>query len=234
MKSLNYTILLALIFLTSCGGGSDGGSTTEPDPIPNPTAATLIFPENNKECTEGSVLNELQSSVNFQWSASENTDSYSLTVTNLNTNSSSTTTSSTTEKTITLQRGTPYEWFVTSKANGTAETAISSKFRFYNQGVGVENYAPFPAVAVSPKRGITLSTRTNVDLQWIGEDIDNDIASYEILFGTEIIPTNSLGSTTTNTMNTSVISGNVYYWVVITNDQEGNKSRSEVFEFKVD
>jgi hypothetical protein len=230
MKSLYYTILLALIFLTSCGGESN----PEPDPIQNPSASTLIFPENNKECTEGSVLSELQSSVNFQWSASENTDSYSITVTNLNTNSSSTTTSSTTEKTITLQRGTPYEWFVTSKANGTAETAISSKFRFYNQGVGVENYAPFPAIAVTPARGITIAATANVTLQWIGEDVDNDIENYEVLFGTETNPVNSLGILTTNTVSVVTSSGTIYYWLVITNDQEGNKSRSEVFEFKVD
>ena len=234
MRILNTIIGLGLFFLISCGGGSDGGGTPEPEPIPNPSASTLIFPENNKECTEGIVVSETQSTINFQWTASENTDSYVITVTNLNTNSSSNTAVSSTEKNITLQRGTPYEWFITSKANGTSETANSSKFRFYNQGLGVENYAPFPAVAVSPTRGSTLAATTNVDLQWVGEDVDNDIINYEVLFGMETTPINSLGILTTNTVNIAVSSGTIYYWLVITNDNEGNKSRSEVFQFKVD
>lgn len=234
MRILNTTIGLGLFFLISCGGGSDGGGTPEPEPIPNPSASTLIFPENNKECTEGIVVSETQSTINFQWTASENTDSYVISVTNLNTNTSSNTTANSTEKTITLQRGTPYEWFITSKANGTTETASSAKFRFYNQGAGIENYAPFPAVAVSPARGITIAATANVTLQWIGEDVDNDIENYEVLFGMETNPINSLGILTTNTVNVAVSSGTVYYWLVITIDKEGNKSRSEVFEFRVD
>ena len=133
-----------------------------------------------------------------------------------------------------MQRGTPYEWFVISKASGTNETATSAKFRFYNQGAGVENYAPFPAEALNPKRGSTIETGTTVTLQWSGADVDNDIESYEVFFGTETEPTTSLGTLTTNTVNATISSNLVYYWQVVTTDQKQNKSRSEVFQFKVE
>ena len=234
MKFLRIIILTNLFVVASCSGGSDGGNNpAEPDPVPNPSATTLIFPENNKECTEGFVLNGTQSAVTFQWNASQNTDSYNITVTNLNTNSSATSFSEVPEKTLTLLRGTPYEWFVISKSNGTSETAKSATFRFYNQGAGIENYAPFPANAISPKRGVTIANTTNVDLQWSGEDIDNDIENYEVLFGTDSNTLNSLGIITTNTVNVPVSSGTIYYWLVITKDNEGNTSKSEVFQFRV-
>ncbi|WP_047416448.1 hypothetical protein [Cellulophaga sp. Hel_I_12] len=233
MKTLYNTLLLLIfILITSCGG-SGGDDPNEATPVPNPSVATLLFPEDKKECTEGIVVNETQSTVNFQWTASENTDSYEVKLTNLNTNTSSTSTSNTNEKTISLQRGTPYEWFVISKASGTNETATSAKFRFYNQGAGVENYAPFPAEAINPKRGSTIETGTTVTLQWSGADVDNDIESYEVFFGTETEPTTSLGTLTTNTVNATISSNLVYYWQVVTTDQKQNKSRSEVFQFKV-
>ena len=49
--------------------------TAIPDP---PTASTLSFPEDDKVCQEGTSVSDTESSVNFQWSASENTTSYDL------------------------------------------------------------------------------------------------------------------------------------------------------------
>lgn len=233
MKFLRIIILINLVVLASCSGGSDNGNNPE-DPILNPSAATLIFPENNKECTDGVVLNNTQSTINFQWNASENTDSYDIIITNLITNTSFTSTSNVNEKTLTLRRGTPFEWFIISKSSNSSNSATSAKYRFYNQGLGVENYAPFPAEASSPKRGSTIETGTTVTLQWSGADVDNDIESYEVFFGTETEPTTSLGTLTTNTVNATISSNLVYYWQVVTTDQKQNKSRSEVFQFKVE
>lgn len=233
MKSFyNTIIILSVLGFSSCGGSGEVGPS-EPEPIPNPLAATLLFPEDRKECTEGVVQSDTQSNVTFRWTASENTDSYEIKLTNLNTNIASTNTSTTNEKEISLQRGTPYEWLVISKANSTNETATSAIFRFYNQGVGIENYAPFPAEAVSPKRGSTIESATTVNLQWTGEDIDNDIENYEILFDTISTPVSSLGISTSNTTNAVIANGTVYYWQVITTDRAKNKSKSEVFQFRV-
>ena len=196
-------------------------------------AASLIFPDNNTECNEGTVINENQSSVTFRWSNAQNTDSYDLTLRNLNTNATSVTSANTNQADITIQRGTPYEWFVTSKSNSTSTTANSATWRFYNQGPGIENYAPFPATAVNPARGAALSNGGTVTLEWAGSDVDNDITDYEVLFGTDPEPVNSLGTTTDTTLDADTTSGQVYYWQVITNDSAGNSSESEIFEFQV-
>lgn len=224
--------LLLIVGLSACGGSGDDGSS-EPPVIEAPAVALLIFPEDNKECTEGIIINEAQSNVTFQWTATENTDSYEIKLTNINTDITTTSTSTTNEKEITLQRGTPYEWFVISKATATNETGTSAGFRFYNQGPGIENYAPFPAEAINPKRGTNLTSNSTVNLQWAGEDIDNDITSYEVLFGTETAPINSLGIVDTNTLVVAITSNTIYYWQIITLDRANNSSRSEIFDFRV-
>ncbi len=232
---IKYLIgLLVFGSIVSCSK-SDPSPTPipDPDPIPDPVAATLVFPDNNTECNEGTVLNDTQSSVTFQWNASANTDSYVVTLRNLDTNTSATTNATTNAADITLLRGVPYEWYVTSKANGTTVTAASDKWKFYNQGPGVENYAPFPAEVVSPLRGSSVASSGTIALEWTGSDVDNDIAGYEILFGTDVIPTTSLGTTSDTTLDATIVSGEIYYWRVITTDDQGNTSQSEIFDFRV-
>jgi len=41
------------------------------------------------------------------------------------------------------------------------------------------------------------------------------------------------GNTTINSIDVDVVSGNIYYWKVITIDVVGNNSESEVFQFRV-
>lgn len=234
MKYLNRAIVLSLFLLgASCGGGGGGDDEPTPIPVPDPKAATLTFPANNEACNEGTNVNDTQSSVTFQWSASQDTDSYEVNLKNLSNNSTTKTNANTNQATITILRGTPYEWFVVSKATGTNKTATSSTWKFYNQGAGVENYAPFPAEAISPKRGETIESTTTVSLKWEGSDVDNDISDYEVFFGTDTNTSTSLGTTTNTTLDATVSSGSTYYWKVITKDSQDNTSDSEVFEFKV-
>jgi hypothetical protein len=224
-----YFIFIALIMVSCSSGGSDDG----PTPIPDPTAAILIFPEKDKECTQGTVINNTESDLTFEWNAASNADSYEVNLRNLNTNTSKKINSTTNSVTITVLRGTPYEWYVVSKANGTTVTASSDKWKFYNEGPGIENYAPFPADVVAPKRGAQVENTGTVSLEWTGSDVDNDIDEYEVFFGTVNPPTNSLVTTTSTTTNTSVNANTVYYWYVVTTDVAGNTSTSETFEFKV-
>ena len=234
MKLIYKLAILPVFLLLSCGKTEPVSVGPEPV-VPDPLAAVLVFPDNNTECNEGNILNETQSSVTFRWNASQNTDSYELNLRNLNNNNVSTTNASTNEATITLLRGTPYEWFIVSKANETVVTASSEKWKFYNQGPGIENYAPFPAVVISPLRGSTVtSTGGNITLEWNGSDVDNDITEFDILFGTENIPSTLLGTTSDSTIDATVVSGQIYYWRVITKDSEQNSSESEIFEFRVD
>ncbi len=228
------SVLIVLTFI-SCGGG-DGGN--DPTPIPEmvspPGRSTLIFPERNKECTEGDILNESQSEVLFEWNASQNTDSYELNLINLNLNSTLKIPTNTNEASATLTRGAPYEWFVISKAALTNVTTESERWRFYNAGEGVQNYAPFPAEAIRPQRGTSMNTTGNrITLEWSAEDVDNDIEQYEILYGTEATPVNSIGTTNLKTMDVDVTQGTNYYWRVLTTDSNSNTSSSEIFLFKI-
>ncbi len=234
MKIVYKIGLVSSLFIISCGGGDDSPSPTPSQVVPDPKATTLIFPEDNTECNEGVVVDELTSRVTFQWNASEDTDSYVLSIRNMSTNQTSTTAVSAVESDVTIARGTPYEWFIISKATGTSVTAESPKFKFYNQGPGIENYAPFPVEALNPIRGADVNNSSGtVTLEWDGTDIDDDIAEYEVFFGTDETPTESLGTTTEVTMVVAVTIGTIYYWRVITTDAHGNTSQSEVFEFKV-
>ena len=235
-------ILIAIGCSSSSGGGDDdtppptGGTDDEPV-IMDPSAATLVFPENNTECNTGIVdpENETLSTVTFEWNASANTDRYTVNFTNLNTGVTGFNNVDTNTADIVIERGTPYEWFVTSRANGTTATADSGTFRFYNEGPGVENYAPFPAVAVSPARGVNLdASTTSVNLEWEASDVDDDITGFEVFFGTDTNPTTSIGMPTeTSLADVAVASGNTYYWKVVTTDSQGNTSNSEIFTFRV-
>ncbi|WP_299158514.1 hypothetical protein [uncultured Tenacibaculum sp.] len=224
-----YIVLFSSIILTSCGGG--GGA--EDIPPAAPTKATLVFPEQNSECNEGTIISDVQSSVTFNWSDATNTTNYEIFVKNLDSDVTSTYTSSTSEKIITINRGTPYSWYVVSKNTGT-QVAQSSTWKFYNAGKPVSSHAPFPADIVSPTMGANLSnTTTSVNLKWTGSDVDNDISKYTILLNTTSPPTTDIGNTTTTALDTNVSSGNTYYWKVITEDSQGNTSSSEIFQFKV-
>jgi hypothetical protein len=240
---LHTSSLFLLLIVTACSSSSDNDDDNPPPPTGGPepevlvpAAATLVFPENNTECNTGVVdsTDDTKSSVTFMWNASQNTDRYSLTITDLNTNLNSNTNVDTNEATVTIDRGTPYSWSVTSRANGTTETATSAVFRFYNEGPGVENYAPFPAEAINPARGVNLpATTTVVTLEWSASDIDDDITGYEIFFGNEANTTTSLGSVTETSIADISVTTGTYYWKVITSDSQGNTSTSEVFQFKV-
>ena len=226
--------------LLSCGGGGDSGGDDggdgggNPDPVPAPSAASLVFPDNNSECTEGEIVSPTQSRVEFLWNASQNTDSYQVNLRNLNTGSTSVTNSTEAAARILLVRGVPYEWSVVSRANGTTETATSPTWRFYNAGPGITNYAPFPAQAIAPTRGATLPATTSVVLEWSGSDVDNDIVGYTLSFGTQNPPPVFEEGLTSTSLETAVQGGNTYYWQVATTDSADNVTNSEVFVFRVE
>ena len=230
-----YSVII-LFLLMACGGESSTDGTPPPLVVAAPSAATLVFPADNTECNEGVIsgTDETKSAVTFQWNESENTDSYEVNLRNINTNTSTKSNSTTNDATITIERGTPYEWFVVSKANGTNETASSTKAKFYNQGPGIENYAPFPAEAINPARGATIASAASVNLQWTASDIDDDIVGYTIFFGTETNPTTELGTTEESNLDAPITSGTTYYWFVISTDSQSNSSTSEIFEFAVE
>jgi hypothetical protein len=221
-------ISIILIFLLTLGCSKDNPGN------PNPIATSLIFPDNNQECNQGVDVSTTQSTVTFRWSATSNTDSYNVVLKNLNTQSTTSHSSTTNELAITIQKGIPYSWHVISKSSNVVETAQSAIWKFYNAGDPIESYVPFPADLVAPIMGSTLTGVTSQTLSWQGSDIDNDIVSYDVYFDTTSPPTTLEGITSTGSMNITVAAGNTYYWRIVTNDGEGNSSRSEIFEFRVE
>ncbi len=226
-----YLVLFIVLPLFSCGGSGDD-PTPEPEPeVLVPSAATLIYPDNNEECTEGTAISDTESRVTFQWSASENTDSYTLQLNNLETGEESLSNTSNTEIQLTLNRGTAYSWYVVSNADKTNETATSSTWRFYNAGAAIENYAPFPAYDPNPGMGVAVDAGS-VNLQWESSDLDGDTLSYALYLDTISPPTTLLGELETNSYETTVNANVVYYWRIVSMDNAGNSSESEIFEFR--
>ncbi len=229
------TTLLLVCLLISCS--KDGAETTPIIDIIPPVATTLLFPHDNEPCKEGKSISEDKSQITFEWNTSEHTDNYILQVKNLK--SGSTTENSAGNKTsltLTLEKGAPYSWFVISEANGLEEKKQSEVWKFYNAGDGVENYAPFPAEAVSPKIGATVETAvTNINLSWNGSDLDNDLKEFSIYFDTVSPPQKLAGTKADNFINVNIEAGKnlTYYWKIVSRDYKNNTSESEIFQFKV-
>lgn len=231
MKKIQHVIIVILsIVLHSCGGG--GADPVEEDTSPG--KASLVFPANNEECNTGTSVSATLSKVNFQWNTGANTSSSQVVVKNLLTKAETKKISASNQVIFKLLKNTPYKWWVISRTTESTETAKSAEWKFYNSGEGITTYAPFPAELVAPSNGV-LVTGTVTTLEWKGSDVDDDIVSYEVFFGTVNPPTNSLKTVTApiHKIENVAVTTNTYYWKVITKDGEGNTSTSELFEFKV-
>ena len=203
--------------------------------LKSPKPAKLIFPENNYECNQGEEVPGTNSTrVTFIWEKDIYADSYTLVLKNLLEQSESIFDSKTNELAINIEKATPYAWYIISYNSFDLETVQSDTWKFYNAGAGVTSYTPFPADAVFPEMAGTYINLDSIQLEWNGLDIDNDIKSYDVYFGTTKPVTTLLGNTNQNTMDVSVNPGNIYYWKVVTYDSKGNTSESEVFEFKLE
>jgi hypothetical protein len=203
-----------------------------------PTASALSFPEDDKVCQEGTSVSDTESSVNFQWSASENTTSYDLIINNIEAETSVTYSDITeTNKDATLVTARSYSWQIISKSDETSTTATSELWQFYLAGEGEENYAPYPANIIAPASGSTV-TPTNglVTLQWSGEDPDEDTLTYTVYIDTVDGLQDANGTITglTETETTyEVTLGLVYYWRVKSSDGQSS-SFTQVYTFRVE
>tara|TARA_R110001583_G_scaffold41753_3_gene132779 strand:- start:17068 stop:17748 length:681 start_codon:yes stop_codon:yes gene_type:complete len=191
---------------------------------------SLVFPENDSDCTEGIIVSDTESELIFEWIDENNNDPYILHLTNISISQTELYESETTEVAIILERGATYSWYVTGKINSSSEI-----WSFYNEGPGLESTIPFPATAISPVSGASISqTSITVNLIWKSEDLDNDIVSHDLyfgeakdpeLFGTDIIETRF--------DDIPVEAGKTYYWKIVTKDSVGNESTSTIFFFSV-
>ena len=244
MKNVFFKyFVFASLFIISCGGGGDGGSddiiTPPVQTVDPPSVAKLTSPANNKVCEEGTSVNDSQSSVNFQWTAGNNTDSYDLRITNLNSNQLINQTNITsTNIVVTLSNGTPYSWKITSKRNGTIVTVESSTWKFYLSSDGISNYPPYPSTLISPSSGhIFSSSNTSVELSWEGSHPENSSLTYSLFIDTTDglqDPISSNQNLSVKSKSVQVSSGSSYYWRVKATDSNNNSSYSAIHSFKVE
>ncbi|TRO65210.1 hypothetical protein [Christiangramia sabulilitoris] len=234
MKKILAIYVLGFLLITSCDSDSPPAPTPEPD-VKAPSEANLSLPENNKECEQGEI-NGNNAVVEFRWQASADTDNYDLKVTNLDSNVNTVKAGLTsTVAEVSLERGHPYSWQVTSKNSG-AISNNSSTWRFYLAGDGESNFAPFPSNAVSPTPGATVNPDNGkVSLIWEDvQDPDGDSVTYTIYVDTTdgYQTTKPEWSNISGTsLEISVETNTVYYWRVLSSD--GNNSASTgVFTFK--
>ena len=236
-KQIGLLAVIGLMFLGGCSGGDPAPTPVPPTPTVNPPGAvTLSAPEKNKVCEPGTVISDTQREVSFSWTASANTESYDMAITNLNTNAVTTVAGiSGTSTKVNLTLGTPYSWKLTSKSTKTTQTGTSETWNFYLAGTGVSNFAPFPATIVSPLPGATVVPKAGkVTLAWTGSDPENDKLSYTVSFDAvdgKQTPIAALTNLTPSTVDVAVESGKIYYWRVKSSDGS-NASTTVVYQFK--
>ena len=230
--SIALISLFFLALITSCGGSDSGPSTPV---INSPGKSVLIAPVNNKTCENGTNSSTTQSTVAFSWNSASDTETYDLKISNLNTQEVITQAGiTTTTKDVTLTRGVPYSWTITSKNKGTT-TTVSDTWKFYLAGNGVTNYAPFPASAVNPLPGVVVTpTNGKVTLTWETSDVEGSMLTYMLYFDTidgKQTPLDANKNLTAKSKEVSVNSNTVYYWRIVTSDGT-NTSTSVVYTFK--
>ena len=111
-KYFKNTALCCAVLLLLIACNSEAESIEEETAATPPWISTLIYPENNTECNAGNIISETENEVLFQWMESTNTNSYILTLTNLNEGTSREIKTISNEFLIRMKRGAPYAWSV--------------------------------------------------------------------------------------------------------------------------
>ena len=216
---LKSFFILCLI-LTSC---SQSEYVTR-EPV-DPSAATLSKPANNTQCLE-------VEKVKFEWNKSDNTDSYVIEVKNLVSEELTTKNSNTNSTEITLTKGKPYSWQITSTNNISKKTAKSEIWKFYLSGDPDFNHAPFPAEVIAPKNRTTVSAGA-IELSWTVSDVDTgDTHTFDI-FLDKVDASTKIRTNQSDTKTSVDLSAGVYFWSIIAKDAKDNNSQSGTHKFTV-
>jgi hypothetical protein len=226
-------LFFVVIYLLMLGCGKDDGPK-------NPVSADLILPSNGENCNSGTSISSTQATVEFTWSNAPNTDSYFLEVTNSQTNKKIKLASiPMSSASLTLEKGYAYEWIVTSISNDfPTDRPQSDTWRFYLQGDGETNSAPFTADLISPVSGETIKITDGIyNFMWSGQDPDGDPMLYTLyvdsIDGLQA-PSERQTDISSSNLNVELNSINsVYYWSVLSRDTNGNISHSQVKSFRV-
>ena len=206
-----------------------------PDPIPDPESVFLVAPDNLESCTTASRVNDLERQVRFQWTASLHTDQYELIIENVLTNQQFRSSTFLLNASVILPAGSPYRWFVRSKSSLTSVTSDSQTWNFYLEDYPLESHFPFPAKLVLPENNSTISLTISGEVlfSWQAKDLDEDIESYELYLGsTQDQLLLKRGEILQNQTSEVLENNTVYYWQIVTIDENQNQSKSQVYSFQ--
>jgi len=233
MKPLPFLLALAVVLLWSCDPDLD--IALDLNSGIEPSAVSLIFPEDISECTTGISVSDTASEVIFEWTEAAVGDGYILTLINLSNSDIQTFETETESLPVILQKGTPYRWLITTILTGSPEISESEVFVFFNAGPGSTSYIPFPARNIAPGNGQAFpENQGTVNLIWESTDLDNDILEYDVYFG-DVNPPPLFNANVADSQISGVpVESGTHYWQITTRDQSGNESVSEVFRFTVD
>jgi len=228
---LALVILMVGIFMVSC---SDDDTVNKVKYTGTPGEALLQFPANNQECEVGEVVDD-KAYISFSWEASSETEKYNLEITNLITGNVTLNIGLPENNTrVTLTRGYPYSWKVTSRNSSNEETE-SETWKFYIAGEGESNFVPFPATLLSPSQGVTITpVDGKVTLEWTSTDADGDALTYTVyadtIDGNQEVP-DEWQDISENKIEISVEPNTIYFWHIETSDG-ANISVSQTYTFK--
>jgi len=183
------------------------------DPIPDPEQTVLILPEDNTSCLYVSQSSST-ASVDFSWQEAQFTDEYLVVVKNLTTEEETTSRTLNTSIRLTLTRGVPYQWKVVTVSELSSVETSSRSFSFYLEAQQQRNYCQY-------------------NFSWQGEDLDNDLSHYTISIGASPDVLNEIATDiTVSSHNASLNAGEVYFWQIISYDENGNNTKSLINRFE--
>jgi|GEM_PF-400376 len=229
MKIFKFLLLSLLV----CGCGKGDSPEPEKPPEKQYPKPVLVTPAVDELCNTGTVISANETEVTFKWDKVDGATSYTLLCTNLLTAQQATKTALTSTSTnFALQRSTPYRWTVIAQFENNRSTEGEPR-RFYNAGPATTSTAPYPAYLTAPELGQKFSSAGNVDLQWKGASAANNALNYDIYYGKSANPPLFLSGTTSTSFKVTTTANSIYYWKVITRDNNGNTSESYTYQFSV-
>ena len=218
-----------LLGVTMCLFSCSKKDSVEVKNIETLEVTNLIYPTNNLLC----VTNKLE----FKWEAptnsKENDISYILEVSKDNfTNIVELDTVTTTTHELNLETGLAYYWRVKAIDSKNRSSDYSSVYQFYTEGVGVVNHLPFSPELIAPQiDDVVVEEQAN--LLWKATDVDKDTLTYNVYFGIENPPINTVSENQKeNNFLVNLNKDTTYYWKVTANDGKGGITIGQIWHFR--
>ena len=225
-----FLLLICLGITVACSTGSDEPPVVPPDNTgeppdnndddPNlnnqsPSVPSLVFPEKDQLC--------LSNTLNFQWSAADDPENDALRY-NIQISTNRAFTATIEDHTITdtnleleMQKGQDYYWRVAAIDSEDNRSSYAEANAFYVEGEALENHIPFQPKLISPDNAASVEG-SSVMLTWEGSDIDADILSFDLYFGTNEQPGLFEPNISVSQFEVVVQPNQNYYWQIHAHD----------------